>query len=190
MEKIPSLFERDWSGNRALVTRTVAVELPPDAIATRKWDGTAVLIEDGKMFKRYTLKARKPPPEGFRPCGEPDEKTGKQPGWVPVGAGPEDRYYREFTVAGYCGTYELVGDKINSNKERAPSFGPEDRCFMPHGAYVLADCPRSYDGLKEYMNRPCIRYEGIVWWHDGKPVAKIKRTDFGLPWPITQDKGE
>lgn len=26
--------------------------------------------------------------------------------------------------------------------------------------------------------------EGIVFWLNDQPVCKIKRTDFGLPWPI------
>lgn len=25
--------------------------------------------------------------------------------------------------------------------------------------------------------------EGIVFWKDGEPECKIKRSDFGLPWP-------
>ena len=26
-----------------------------------------------------------------------------------------------------------------------------------------------------------------VTWEDGEPKCKIKRTDFGLPWPIRED---
>lgn len=28
--------------------------------------------------------------------------------------------------------------------------------------------------------------EGLVFWLNGEPVCKIKRTDFGFKWPITK----
>lgn len=30
--------------------------------------------------------------------------------------------------------------------------------------------------------------EGIVFWNDDAPLCKIKRTDFGLDWPMKEDK--
>ena len=30
--------------------------------------------------------------------------------------------------------------------------------------------------------------EGIVFWHEGAPLCKIKRSDFGFKWPVTQDE--
>ena len=36
--------------------------------------------------------------------------------------------------------------------------------------------------IKEYLEDHEI--EGIVFWLNGEPVCKIKRTDFGLKWPI------
>lgn len=29
--------------------------------------------------------------------------------------------------------------------------------------------------------------EGLVFWLDGEPVCKIKRTDFGLEWPVKKE---
>jgi hypothetical protein len=56
MDKIKTLFIRDWKNNPDLVTR----ELEPscawivknEAIPTRKWDGTCCMIKDGKLYKR------------------------------------------------------------------------------------------------------------------------------------------
>ena len=41
MLKIPSLFERDWDGDKGRVLDKRAVELSPSAEPTRKWDGSA-----------------------------------------------------------------------------------------------------------------------------------------------------
>lgn len=68
MKKIISLFQRDYN------TRQVFNEVVPGAewvlagegVATPKWDGTSVLIRDGRMFKRYEIKgAGKAAPPGF-----------------------------------------------------------------------------------------------------------------------------
>lgn len=54
-----------------------------------------------------------------------------------------------------------------------------------HGGQTLPDCPRDYEGLKEYLSDKDI--EGVVWWSDdGTQQAKIKRRDYGLPWPIKE----
>lgn len=31
--------------------------------------------------------------------------------------------------------------------------------------------------------------EGIVFWKDGEPLCKIKRTDFGFEWPVKDEEG-
>ena len=36
------------------------------------------------------------------------------------------------------------------------------------------------EGIRTYLETHVI--EGIVFWKDGQPWCKIKRTDFGLPW--------
>ena len=39
-----------------------------------------------------------------------------------------------------------------------------------------------YDLLEKYLCENEI--EGIVFWHNGSPMCKIKRSDFGFPWPV------
>lgn len=73
-------------------------------------------------------------------------------------------------------TYELVGPKIQGNPDHY-----QGHMFVRHGAEVLSDVPTDFNGLFDFFGSHII--EGIVWWHEGKPVAKIKRRDFGWPWP-------
>lgn len=183
MKKIPSLFERDWNGDRSRV-----LEGPPKvdltgAVATRKWDGTAVLIRDGKLFKRYDAKPGRTPPPGFE-LVQADEVTGHNVGWVPVGEGPEDCYFREATQLSIPpdGTYELVGPKVNGNAD-----GLDSHFLVKHGEMTFNEAPTDFNGIREFLS--ALSVEGLVWWKDGEPIAKIKRRDFGLEWPVKKGEG-
>lgn len=187
MEKIISLFERDYEGTRLVVDRVVPGAewvVAGEGYATRKWDGTACLVRDRMLFKRYDRKGGKPAPEGWEPAEEaPNEHTGHWPGWVPVGDGPDDRWHREAWAnasdenAGKPpddGTYELVGPKVQGNVE---SF--DHHCLIRHGIHALEDAPRTYDALRAYFEaNPYI--EGIVWHHPDGRMVKIKGKDFGV----------
>ena len=184
MKKIPTIFERDWAGDKSRVldqpTAAHALICEPDAVATEKIDGTAAMVRDGVLYKRYELRRGKIAPVGFEPCDEPDPKTGKQPGWVPVGDGPEDKWFREPPKPTRDGTYELVGPKVQGNP-----YDMDTHRYYPHGqAFFVNELPTDFGGLREFL-KTHLR-EGIVWWLNGKPVGKIKRRDFGLPWPIQE----
>jgi hypothetical protein len=109
MRKIPTLFKRD-ENDRKHVTRDVNPEcqwvIDGEGVATRKYDGTCCLVQNGQFFKRYELRHKKvmgewddaahpSTPTGWIKADEIDPLTGKQPGWAPVGEGPEDKYHRE-----------------------------------------------------------------------------------------------
>ena len=178
MQKIISLFQRNYDGDRLVRNEVVPGAewvLAGEGEATIKFDGTCCLVRDGKLFKRYEVKRGKKPPANFEPASEVDEKTGKQQGWVPIGDGPEDRWHREaFATVLPDGTYELCGPKIQGNPE-----GFKSHILVPHGAELLPDdCPRTYDGLKEYLKDAGI--EGVVWYHPDGRMVKIKAKDFGL----------
>jgi len=49
-------------------------------------------------------------------------------------------------------------------------------------SYWLAKEPRTFDAMKDYLSRNVI--EGIVWHHPDGRMAKIKRKDMGLSWPV------
>ena len=60
MQKIPTLFERDWTGDRSRVLDKVNAEaawvLAGKGVATRKRDGTACLLHHGVLSRRYDMK--------------------------------------------------------------------------------------------------------------------------------------
>lgn len=184
MQKIISLYQRNYGGDRLVRDEVVPGAewvLAGEGVPTRKFDGTPCMIRDGKQFKRFDAKNGKTPPDGFEPTQEPDPVTGHWPGWVPVTDGPEDKLFRE-GLATYIdhegdapadGTYELVGPKVNRNAEGFISHE-----LVRHGDEVLAEPPRDFVGLRDYLGAADI--EGIVWHHPDGRMVKIKTRDFGL----------
>lgn len=182
MKKIISLFQRNYNTDRLIRDEVVPGAewvIAGEGVATRKYDGTCCLVRDGKLFKRYEVKEGKTPPANFEPANEVDPETGKQQGWVPVGDGPEDQYHREALEGnkGFPmpdGTYELLGPKIQGNREKWPFH-----FLLRHAqAEVLEDAPRTFLALKEYFDKNTI--EGIVWHHPDGRMVKIKGRDFGI----------
>ena len=61
MRKIPSLFKRDYEGTRLVYDEVVPGSewvLAGEGVATRKWDGTACMVRDGRLYKRYDCKRK------------------------------------------------------------------------------------------------------------------------------------
>lgn len=183
MKKIISLFKRDYDGTRLVYDVVVPGAewvVQGEGVATRKWDGTCCMIQNGLLFKRYDRKRDKrtneykSAPAGWIPAQNPDPVTGHWPGWMPVGNGPEDRWFREAMNQELPdGTYELCGPKVQGNPEML-----DCHVLIPHGNEVLQDAPCSFAELKLWFIGKDI--EGIVWHHpDGRRV-KIKKKDFGL----------
>ena len=122
MKKIPSIFIRDFKGNRKLVTRERNPECEwvfnGEGTPTRKWDGTCCMVRNGILYKRYDAKRDKKGnwktiPEDFEPCEERNEITGHQVGWIPVKweTKEEKRENRYFKMA-----WDLI-DNVNSYTE-------------------------------------------------------------------------
>ncbi len=191
MKKIPSLFVRDWEGDRSRVLDEVDPSctwvIDGEGYATVKVDGSCRYLDpEGNWWKRYTVK-QKAAPAGFVPCGDPDPRTGKVAGWVPVTGGGEDRWFREALCIGggpndfrRGQTYELIGPKVQSNP-----YGLDVHRLVEHGS-ERADCPHDgYDSIRDWLTTH--RHEGVVWHHPDGRMAKIKRRDFGLPWPTPRE---
>jgi hypothetical protein len=195
MKKMPCLFVRKFHGPRDFtlteqVTPGCEWVLAGEGVATRKWDGTACMLKDGVLFKRYDAKKDRKtgeyrlPPPGAISCGEPDPVTGHWPHWIPVGDEPESKWHREaWDASGYCnaflpdGTYELCGPAINGNPESLATH-----CFFRHGDKVLAEHSglRSFGELRRFLEGTL--WEGIVFHHPDGRMCKIRRHDFGFPW--------
>lgn len=182
MKKIISLFQRNYDGDRLVRDEIVPGAewvVAGEGRPTVKFDGTCCMIRDGKLFKRFDAKHGKTPPAGFEAAQEPDANTGHWPGWLPVGGGPEDQWFREGlanTEFPYNGTYELMGPKIQGNK-----YGHATHVLTPHGAVVIETNPRTFDEIKTFLSATDI--EGIVWHHPDGRMVKIKTKDFGIKWP-------
>lgn len=185
MQKIISLFQRNYDGDllvRDEVTPGAEWVINGEGIATRKWDGTCCLVQKGQVYKRYDTKKGKTPPDGFIPAQEPDPVTGHWPGWLLVSdTAKEDRWHREgfmntpFEDLSLEGTFELVGPRINGNRE-----GFEKHFLIPHGNDILERAPLTFNELKDWLDQ--LRIEGIVWYHPDGHMVKIKKKDFGLKW--------
>lgn len=183
MKKIPTLFERDWNGDRSRVLPhvTPGCEWVAEGVgtATRKIDGTCCMIRDGQLFKRYEVKRDQQPPGDFDEV-DYDAETGKRVGWRPVSDSPEDKWHRE--AFGNLelrddGTYELVGPKVQGNPEQFAQH-----TLVPHDAFCLVlspDVPRDFKGICGYFVDHG-DMEGIVFHHPDGRMAKIKCRDFGL----------
>lgn len=195
MKKMPCLFVRKFVNNRIAditpeVTPGCEWVLAGEGVATRKWDGTACMIRDGKLYARYDAKKGKQPPAGAIPCDpQPDPVTGHWPHWVEVADQPQFRYIREAYENSAAifrpdplpeGTWEACGPKINSNKERRT-----DHMLLRHDAFLFnTEPPRDFDGLKAYLAQ--LDAEGIVFHHPDGRMCKIRRNDFGYAWPPEQ----
>jgi hypothetical protein len=57
----------------------------------------------------------------------------------------------------------------------------ETDMLVRHGLVRLS-VDRTFNGLRDYLEQHEI--EGIVFWKDGEPQCKIKRSDFGFKWPV------
>jgi hypothetical protein len=183
MKKIPTLFARDWDGDRRYVLNQVTPGcewvIKGEGLPTRKYDGTCVMFDGEHWWARREVREGKPEPAGFVVL-EHDDETGKTVGWEPVAQSGFARWHAEAAAdddgLGWDpGTYELVGPKINGNPENAPSH-----MLLMHGdAAPLDDAPRDFDGLAVWLHAH--PWEGIVWHHPDGPMAKIKKRDFRAP---------
>lgn len=191
IKKIPTLFKREFGEARR-------IRMPPEVVAGMEWvlrgegeatekvDGAACAIIGGVLHKRCDANPRKGrvPPSGGIPCqDEPDPYTGHWPFWVRVVDCGADKWflnaYYNTPWYGADGTYEAVGLHFNGNP-----YGLDDDFLEPHGRIKVRDFPRDYGGMEDYFRTHAI--EGIVFWKDGEPQCKIKRSDFGFKWPVRE----
>jgi len=199
MKKIPTIFTRDYDNGGQVfneITLDTMWVFNGEGLATRKWDGLAILIKDGQVFKRYDAKAftvdkqtgerreyNRKPPADFIPLQEPDEVTGHWPGWIPCKL-LDDKLvlsiYESHPDSYPDGTYELCGPKIGTRGGSNPEKLSENKLYR-HGTPVYPDFPRTFGGIAKALADMDI--EGIVFHHPDGRMAKIKAKDFGIERP-------
>ncbi|SDT57147.1 hypothetical protein SAMN04489716_4584 [Actinoplanes derwentensis] len=176
MQKIPTLFQRDPDDRKRVLPEANPVcqwVLDGEGVATRKYDGTCVLLDDdGAWWARREVRPGRTRPPGYRPVMT-DDNTGKTVGWEPITQSSYARYHAEAIGGRFQpGTYELIGEKINGNPE-----GVRGHQLVRHADADRLDVPRDLDGLRTWLlAHP--RFEGIVWHHADGRRAKIKYRDF------------
>jgi len=182
VKKIPTLFRRDPADMSRVLDEPnpeCAWVQAGEGVAIRKVDGTSCLYRDGAWWKRREVKKGKSPPADFMEESF-DETTGKRTGWVPIV--DEDKWHRD-AIARHqeeppiAGTYELIGPKVQGNPD-----GVEEHLLLRHAMLDrYTDAPTGHEALAAWLSDH--RIEGLVWHHPDGRMAKIKRRDFGLPWP-------
>ena len=182
MKKIPTMFVRDWDGDRRYVLPEVTEGcqwvIAGEGTPTRKYDGTCVMFDGDRWWARREVKAGKAAPAGFVELTR-DEETGKTVGWEPVEQSSFAKLHAEAVAEidgdPLPGTYELCGPKVNGNPE---GYGTH-RLIGHSAAERLDDAPRDFAGLAAWLHAH--PYEGIVWHHPDGRMAKIKKRDFRPP---------
>ena len=209
MKKISTLFVVDYStSSECKVTRTVREENKwvydeLNVRATRKLDGTACMIKDSELYKRYDVKPTKNAfknhiagtkwliedfniiPDYAIACQEPDLITGHHPHWIKCDRNnSQDKYFflgydtiwSSYWLDVTDGTYELVGEKIGTNPENI-----KGHTLIKHGSVMINDLSSfSFDDIKEYLTNPNNNIEGIVFYGSDDKMCKIRKKDFGV----------
>lgn len=183
MQKIPTMFTRDESQPGHPVTNEWKPEClwvhQGEGFATVKLDGTNVKVENGQLFKRQKPKERDYDDAAYVPCER---------------ANPSDRWaWEAFVAAGTGdggpartppgdGIYELVGPKIQRNPQEYVVHTLVRVVPWSQRLAVAVEPERTFAGLRNYLGAHPI--EGLVFHHPDGRMAKIKRRDFGLKWPL------
>ncbi|WP_042397949.1 RNA ligase 1 family protein [Streptacidiphilus carbonis] len=191
MQKIPTVFVRDFSARPAYVTEQPDPRcrwvLDGEGTPTRKYDGACTALDaDGRWWARREVKAGGTPPPDYLPL-HTDEETGKTVGWEPIEQSGFARWHAEAVAhsdlaPGSEGTFELIGPKVNGNPERS-----EVHRLVAHDTAERLDVPdRSFAGIRETVLALAAAdgCEGIVFHHSDGRKAKIKARDFGPADPF------
>lgn len=193
MKKMPTLFVREFDEHRVVrvlpeVTPGCEWVLAGEGVATEKVDGACCAVINGQFYRRYDAKGgQRRLPDGAIPCQpSPDPITGHWPHWIPVDTRrASDKWFvRAWENTPWVeedGTYEAVGVHFQSNP-----YGLDEDFIERHGRIRINDCPRDYDGIREYLRAHEI--EGIVWHRGNGEMCKIKRKDFGFEWPVREER--
>ncbi|SRR5260221_8683463 len=188
MDKIPTLFLRNPE-NMKLVTQEVNPEaawvFAVAAVPTVKRDGTnvRVTIHQGRGIRLE--KRRNPTRE--------EKVAGAEPGYIDASRDdPSDKHlFAAFDNTEFqdwpdgAWPAEALGPKIQGGIE---SDIPHLYAFSWDAQWIEEEVPLTYDGIKAFLETH--DYEGIVWHEQSAAgrMAKIKRRDFGLKWPVKKEE--
>ncbi len=182
MNKIKTIFDRDWEGNRKVINKLIVDFDFATATATEKLDGTNVraTIRNGTCVR---LEKRRNPDKKQKAMGI------EEPWYVdadPYDSG--DKYLFEALENSPLQelpdgewSAEAIGPKIQGNP-----LGMTEHMlvfFSLGQAPVLENVPTDYEGLKAWLPKQMSAVgscpiEGVVWHGKNGDMVKIKAKDF------------
>lgn len=169
MKSIPTIFVRD-KVTRLVINKPSKLTdwvFSQKGVATRKYDGVAIKVENGNVFRRYEWKEGDSIPPGFVKLESLDPKRPNMsiPGWVPVPntfltspQGKDEKALKEAWNA-------YVDEIISAEKARAVTslahnpYGPDyiaKKEVVPYGTYELCgpDIHGNHENLKSHILVP------------------------------------
>lgn len=190
MKKIPTAFVRVFDDHHRIIevkplfTNEDCRKAVLYGVPTVKHDGAACSVINGELYKRYDCKKKSVPAGAILCQDKPDVITGSFPVWIKCNRdNPQDKWFF-IAFDKYAGcinqniqTFEAIGRHFNSNP-----YNMQDDMLIKHGSRIINDDVCDYNIIKQYLKMHLI--EGIVYWLNGEPVCKIKRSDFGFDWPV------
>lgn len=187
MQKIPTIFERDWEGNRGVINKYIdgvdgALLASFACVPTEKLDGTNVrlTVRAGMLVR---LEKRRNPSKAERAKGI------EEPWYVDANpSDPQDKHIYDAasnTDLSSAPDGEWSGEAIGKNIQGNP-LGLDKNIvvlFSLGHAPELKNVPTDFDGLKEYLFSARSKFggghiEGIVWHCNSGEMFKIKAKDF------------
>jgi len=190
MKKIPTIFDRNWEGNRSVIDKpTIGCEwvFDGEGTATEKINGTNIKVKIKDSLIVYIWKRKNP--------NKQEKAEGKEPYYVDAHREDSQDKHIFKAVNGWSsmlkqeGAYELsngeyeceaYGGKIQGN----PLECEPNLYFFKIKPKIYENVPRDYEKLKNYLSclashfNPTRLAEGIVFHHLDGRMAKIKRRDF------------
>lgn len=184
MNKIKTIFDRDWEGNRGVVNKPV-VDLS-NTVAYEKVDGTNIRITvRNKTCVR--VEKRRNPTKLEKAKGIVD------PWYIDADRNdPSDKYIFEavdntdpFNVIDGEWSAEAYGEKIQGNPLQITGHRLFIFSLEAERKKVQFDtAPKDFVALSEWLPKqkskinPSCGIEGLVWWNVVEPIGKIKLKDF------------
>jgi hypothetical protein len=187
VEKIKTLFVRDPLNLQYVTDRVepgFEEVLEGGWAATRKYNGTAVWLNDGRVwYGRRRVKEGRPMPEFFIPVYQDARNPTDTYGWE-LGSVWRHREALYDAVAQRGtefepGTYELIGPSINGNPEKWQHHALINHRTETEGLHIPQES-MSFGGLREFFLTKLgpSGYEGVVWHGPKGEMVKLKVSDF------------
>lgn len=183
MNKIPTIFERNWESNRGVIDKyTVDPAMLAKAVATEKLDGMNVRVTV-RNHMAVRLEKRRNPDKIQK------HKGIKDPWYVDAFENePADKWLFDALINTDLSDIldgEWSGEAIGANIQGNPlNLDKNIIVFFTLGqAPVLEDVPITFEALREWLPKQKSKYgdgfiEGVVWHYNERTMMKIKTKDF------------